>query len=117
MTNETPKAKVGSARKQLKPVKVIRCGAIAASIWRRQTSTGFEYLDFSLSRSWKLKSGEREGYSQSFFESNADALADVIGQARDFIADNPVDSAEQQAVSQRGGPCVTVHSAEPVDHA
>ena len=28
--------------------------------------TGFEYLDFSLSRSWKLKSGEKEGYSRAF---------------------------------------------------
>jgi hypothetical protein len=67
------------------PVKVIRNGAIAASIWKRQTSTGFEYLDFSLSRSWKLKSGEKEGYSTSFFHNNEDALIDVVEQAGEYI--------------------------------
>ena len=74
--NEVPKRE---------PVKVIRVGAIAASIWRRQTPTGFEYLDFSLSRSWKLKSGEREGYSQNFFENNEEALFEVINQATRYI--------------------------------
>jgi len=48
------------------PVKTIRRGAVAASIWKRQTPTGFEYLDFSLSRSWKLKSGEKEAFSKGF---------------------------------------------------
>jgi hypothetical protein len=67
------------------PVKTIRKGAIAASIWKRQTSTGFEYLEFSLSRSWKLKSGEREGYSQNFFETSEEALHDVIAEASEFI--------------------------------
>lgn len=68
-----------------KPVKVFRNGAIAASVWKRQTSTGFEYLDFSLSRSWKLKSGEKEGYSSNFFHSNEDAIVDVVEQASEFI--------------------------------
>ena len=67
------------------PVKTIRNGAIAASIWKRQTSTGFEYLEFSLSRSWKLKSGEREGYSHNFFEGNEEALHDVIAEACEYI--------------------------------
>jgi hypothetical protein len=67
------------------PVKTIRKGAIAASIWKRQTSTGFEYLEFSLSRSWKFKSGEREGYSQNFFETSEEALHDVIAEACDYI--------------------------------
>ena len=75
MSSETKKEPSGTKHK---PLKVIRRGAIAASIWRRQTPTGFEYLDFSLSRSWKLKSGEREGYSQSFFEGNEEAIADVV---------------------------------------
>jgi len=70
------------------PVKVIRKGAVAASIWRRQTATGFEYLDFSLSRSWKLKTGEKEGYSQCFFERNEEAIQDVIAEACDYIRDH-----------------------------
>jgi len=74
----------GATRNQ-NPVKVIRVGAIAASIWKRQTSTGFEYLDYSISRSWKLKNGEREGYSQNFFEGNEEALMEVINLASLFI--------------------------------
>ena len=79
-----------------KPLKTFRVGAIAASVWQRQTPTGFEYLDFSLSRSWKLKSGEKEGYSTSFFHNNEEALVEVIEQAAAFILENtvPVDRAE-----------------------
>ncbi|MCA9241848.1 MAG: hypothetical protein KDA37_16675 [Planctomycetales bacterium] len=88
MSTTTPKEQ---AKKQ-SPVKVIRVGAVAASIWRRQTSTGLEYLDFSLSRSWKLKSGEREGYSQNFFDHNEEALFEVINLACRFIRDERGDS-------------------------
>ena len=116
MTNQPAKPKEAPARRQ-PPIKVIRSGAIAASIWRRQTSTGFEYLDFSLSRSWKLKSGDREGYSQSFFDRNAEALTDVIRQARDFIAAQPAGNFEQQSPPPRGGPRVTSPAPEPVDRA
>ena len=73
-----------------KPLKTFRVGAIAANVWQRQTPTGFEYLDFSLSRSWKLKSGEKEGYSTSFFRNNEDALIEVIEQATAFIVENTV---------------------------
>ena len=77
-----------------KPVKMFRVGAIAASVWKRQTSTGFEYLDFSLSRSWKLKSGEKEGYSTSFFHNNENALLDVVEQASEFIRENSENQAK-----------------------
>ena len=117
MTNQPAKPKATPSRRQQSPIKVIRCGAIAASIWRRQTSTGFEYLDFSLSRSWKLKNGEREGYSQSFFDSNAEALTDVIRQARDFIAGHSAAAADQQTAPPRGGPRVTSSAPELVDRA
>ena len=60
MSNQQPKPKPATGRTRQSAVKVIRRGAVAASIWRRQTPTGFEYLDFSLSRSWKLKSGKRK---------------------------------------------------------
>lgn len=89
---EASNRKNASQRNQ-SPVKVIRCGAIAASVWKRQTSTGFEYLDFSLSRSWKLKSGEREGYSQNFFEGNEEALFEVINLASRFIRSEQSDES------------------------
>jgi len=74
-----------STRKNQDPIKTIRRGAIAASIWRRQTPTGFEYLDFTLSRSWKLKNGQKEGYSQCFFDRNEEALVWVVHEACEFI--------------------------------
>ena len=83
-------------RETQKPLKTFRVGAIAASVWQRQTPTGFEYLDFSLSRSWKLKSGQKEGYSTSFFENNADALLDVVEQASEFIRQHPLESTNAQ---------------------
>lgn len=83
MSNTKSKEKAQNGKTD--PIKTIRNGAIAASIWKRQTPTGFEYLDFSLSRSWKMKSGEKQGYSQSFFEKNEEALVDVITQVCDYI--------------------------------
>ena len=82
MSSETENETTGTTHK---PLKVIRRGAIAASIWRRQSPTGLVYLDFSLSRSWKLKNGEKEGYSQNFFEGNEEAIADVVSQACEHI--------------------------------
>ena len=87
-------------RETQKPLKTFRVGAIAASVWQRQTPTGFEYLDFSLSRSWKLKSGEKEGYSTSFFHNNQDALVDVIEQAAAFIMENTVPATELNSESE-----------------
>ncbi len=73
------------AQSKQHPIKTIRNGAIAANIWERQTPTGYGYLDFSISRSWKLKDGQREGYSSSFFETNEAALLEVITKASEFI--------------------------------
>jgi hypothetical protein len=69
-----------------KPVKMIRHGAVAASIWKRQAPSGFEYYDFSLSRSWKTQSTGREGYSPNFFAANADDLQATIADATSWIA-------------------------------
>ncbi len=80
-----------------KPEKTIRRGAVAASIWKRQAPSGFEYFDFSLSRAWKAKSSGREGYSLNFFSDNEEQLGSVIKEAADWIA-------EQQASLQVSGP-------------
>ncbi len=88
MTTETKKHEAKKSKTDgnpSQPVKVFRCGAIAASVWPRQTATGFRYLEFSLSRSWKTKSGDKEGYSQNFFENNEEALMEVIQDASEFI--------------------------------
>ncbi len=92
-TPQNNSKKPASTRNQ-SPVKVIRVGAIAASIWKRQTTTGFEYLDFSVSRSWKLKNGEREGYSQNFFDNNEEALFEVINLASRYIREQQAEESE-----------------------
>ncbi len=91
MSEDKTKNRKGNSQK---PIKTFRVGAIAANVWKRQTSTGFEYLDFSLSRSWKLKSGEKEGYSTSFFHNNEDALLDVVEQASEFIREHSVPASQ-----------------------
>jgi hypothetical protein len=67
------------------PVVVIRKGAIAASVWQRQSPSGYAYYDFSLSRSWKSKSTDKTGYSRNFFESNEADLFEVIEKASAWI--------------------------------
>ena len=85
-TNHTEQSTTTADANQQR-VTTIREGAVAATIWRRQSSAGMEYLDFSLSRSWKSKDGEKEGYSHNFFEANEKALVQVIIKACSFIRD------------------------------
>jgi len=80
MSEQTKKAEV-------RPVKMIRQGAVAASIWKRQSPSGFEYFDFSLSRSWKSKGTDREGYSPNFFARSEEDLISVVKGATSWIAD------------------------------
>ena len=70
----------------IKPFKTFRHGAVAASVWRRQAPSGFEYFDFSVSRSWKATTTGKEGYSPNFFVSNTPALVMVIEEAASWIA-------------------------------
>jgi len=69
------------------PVHVVRKGAIAASIWRRQSPSGFAYYDYSLSRSWKSMSSDKTGYSRNFFETNQVELIEVIQKASAWIVE------------------------------
>ena len=71
------------------PVKTIRHGAIAASIWKRQATSGFEYFDFTVSRSWKTSATGKEGYSSSFFARNAEDLHAVIQEAANWMESQP----------------------------
>jgi hypothetical protein len=70
------------------PVQVIRKGAIAASVWQRQSPSGYAYYDFSLSRSWKSLSTDKTGYSKNFFETNEADLIEVIQKASAWITAN-----------------------------
>lgn len=67
------------------PVHVVRRGAIAASIWKRQANSGYPYYDFSLSRSWKNMSTSKTGYSKNFFADHAKELVEVIQETATWI--------------------------------
>ena len=71
----------------VEPVHVIREGAVAASIWKRQSPSGFAYYDYSLSRSWKSMSSGKTGYSKNFFDRNETELLNVIKKATSWIAE------------------------------
>lgn len=81
------------------PVQMIRHGAIAASIWKRQSPSGFAYYDFTLSRSWKSLGTGKAGYSKSFFGANEKELVEVIQRASAWIAEQPQGQANDAVVS------------------
>lgn len=78
-------------------VTTIREGAIAANIFRGVTPDGHAYLYFCLSRSWKSANGNREGYSDRFYERNCEALQTVVTRAAEWIERNP-NAADAAAV-------------------
>lgn len=67
------------------PVHTIREGGVGASIWRRQSPSGYAYYDFSLTRSWKSLSSGNTGYSKNFFARNQAELLVVIEKASAWI--------------------------------
>jgi hypothetical protein len=80
------------------PAIVIRHGAVAASIWRRQSPSGYAYYDFSLSRSWKSLSTSKAGYSQNFFARNHDMLVKCVQEAIAWIQEHQTEGEESQAL-------------------
>lgn len=89
MTNETrnePKKREKADGPKKGPEHVIRDGGIAAMIWRRESTTGFPYYEYSISRSWKSQAG-KTGYSSNYFSRNEAQLVNVIGQATKWIAE------------------------------
>ena len=90
MTTETtpgPKKAKTDSKKQNQPTHTIRDGAIAASIWLRQTQTGLPYYEYSLSRSYKSMTSGKAGYTANFFSRNETALLNVVRQASKWIAE------------------------------
>ena len=76
------------------PVHTIREGSVAASIWRRQSPSGYAYYDFSLTRSWQSLSSGNTGHSKNFFSKNQEELSQVVEQASQWIAEH-----EQREIS------------------
>lgn len=91
MTNEIkpePKNKKADGGKaENKPAHLIRDGAIAASIWLRESSTGFPYYEYTLSRSYKSVTSGKSGYLSNYFARNEKQLINVIQQASQWISE------------------------------
>ena len=88
--NEQIKMKVKKKETEdenMDPVHVFCNGAIAASIWKRQSPSGYAYYDFSRSQSWKSMSSEKTGYSRNFFETNQADLIEVLQKASAWIVE------------------------------
>ncbi|HEY4310848.1 MAG TPA: hypothetical protein VGN12_15465 [Pirellulales bacterium] len=91
------------------PVHTIREGAVAASIWKRQSTSGYAYFDFSLSRSWKSMSTNKTGYSKSFFTRNEPELHLVIEKASVWIKEH---EQAAQATLANGSEAGVAHDAQ-----
>ena len=83
---ESKKKNAAAEPETAEPVHTVREGAVAASIWQRQSLSGYAYYDFSLSRSWKSMSSDKTGYSKNFFSRNRDEVLRVVAKACDWIA-------------------------------
>jgi len=53
------------------------------------TPDGHAYLYFSLSRSWKSASGNRQGYTDRFYDRNGAAIQSVVAKACAWMQENP----------------------------
>jgi hypothetical protein len=97
--NEQKESKKKKAVAIETPVHTIRSGAVAASIWRRQSPAGYVYFDFSLTRSWKSLSSGNTGYSKNFFARNQMELAQVIEQATSWIGKHEQEDQMRERVA------------------
>lgn len=93
---ETKKKKAASTET---PVHTIRAGSVAASIWRRQSPSGYVYFDFSLARSFKSLSSGNTGGSRNFFARNRHELTEVIDQACRWIEENEDRTAQAETLA------------------
>jgi len=103
MAEPKPEPKKKPAQTEVEPtepVHTIREGAVAASIWQRQSLSGYAYYDFSLSRSWKSMSSNKTGYSKNFFARNGDEVKSVVEKACQWIRERELTGlAEQNGIS------------------
>ena len=78
------------------PVHAIREGSVTASIWRRQSPSGYAYHDFSLTRTFESLSSKSSNSSRNFFARNRDDLAKAINAATQWIVER--EAAEQSSL-------------------
>lgn len=79
------------------PVHTIQVGSVTALVWRRQSPSGFSYLDYSLIREYSSLSTGSFCYSKNFFASNNNDLVEVIQLASRWITEHDRPSIQQDS--------------------
>lgn len=102
---EIRKKPAAAETESAEPVHTIREGAVAASIWQRQSLSGYAYYDFSLSRSWKSMSSSKTGYSKNFFARNGEEVKRVVEKACQWITQH-----------ESPAPSVALQNTDGVEH-
>ena len=94
-----------------KPEHTVRSGEVTASVYLRQSNSGFTYYDFALNRCWQSMATGKEAHGANFFERHERDLVNAIQQAAAWIRDETrgaqVDRSVPQGLqdaSQRGLP-------------
>jgi transcriptional regulator of heat shock response len=70
-----------------KPVHQIRSGECTASIFQRQSNSGYNYYDYVLTRNWSSRNTSRQAAGSTFFEHHERDLVDVIQKATAWLRD------------------------------
>lgn len=99
MTNELKeprKGKPAASDGSADPIHIIREGVVVASIWKRQSPSGYSYYDYSLSRSFESLSSGKTGHSKNFFSRNQHDLGKVIEKASKWITEREVAAPEHE---------------------
>lgn len=96
--NKTISSMKSEERRGQRPVAVFRDEkdkAISASVWeRRNTQSSGSFFAMTLSRSYRMN--EKEGYSNSFYARNAEAMIECISKASAFIVQKESEKTAQK---------------------
>lgn len=76
-----------------KPIHVIHQGSLVASIYRRQSPSGFVYFAYSVKRSYRSLTTGKEAYSNDFFAENRADLSAVASEASLWISNQLEDQS------------------------
>ena len=96
---EQKKNKPGRTDGSADPIHIIQEGAVAASIYKRQSPSGYSYFDYSLSRSFQSLSSGKTGHSKNFFSRNQHDLSIVIEKATKWISEREVVTPESEVLA------------------
>ena len=77
------KKKCANGKQQ--PLHTIRCGEITASIYRKQSNSGYAYMDYDLARHFVSLGTGKETQGSTFFPKNLRDLKQAAEEASNWI--------------------------------